>query len=131
MDITNRGIIRTSLLFLSDSLFFSLSLSLSLSLSPQRGGGSVTKTMASHGAEVLRRLRGQREAGLFCDITLRTEGRAFSAHRAVLAAASEFFQETLAEKEVDSRTDVDLTGESPRVHLELHYLELVPRATVF
>ncbi|CAL8390366.1 unnamed protein product [Gadus morhua 'NCC'] len=86
---------------------------------PQRGGGSVTMTMASHGAEVLRRLQFQREAGLFCDITLRTEGRSFSAHRAVLAAASEYFQETLGEKEADARADVDLTGFSEQSLLPL------------
>ncbi|CAL8268410.1 unnamed protein product [Lota lota] len=86
---------------------------------PQSGGGSVTVTMTSHGAEVLRRLQSQREAGLFCDITLRTQGRAFSAHRAVLAAVSEYFQEIFAEKEVDAEADVDLTGFSEQSLLSL------------
>ncbi|KAK7939249.1 hypothetical protein WMY93_002575 [Mugilogobius chulae] len=48
----------------------------------------VTKTMASYSSELLTRLKSQRDAGLFCDITLRTSGRSYSAHRAVLAAVS-------------------------------------------
>ncbi|KAJ3592356.1 hypothetical protein NHX12_007483 [Muraenolepis orangiensis] len=61
----------------------------------------------------------QREAGLFCDITLRTEGRAYSAHRAVLAAVSEYFQEIFTEKDVDVKEDVDLTGFSEESLLSL------------
>uniref|UniRef100_A0A665U2N9 BTB domain-containing protein n=1 Tax=Echeneis naucrates TaxID=173247 RepID=A0A665U2N9_ECHNA len=61
------------------------------------GRGCVTKTMASHSADMLSKLRSQREAGLFCDITLRTNGRSYSAHRAVLAAVSDHFQEIFTE----------------------------------
>ena len=71
--------------------------------------------MASHSAEVLSKLRSQREAGLFCDITLRTNGRSFSAHRAVLAAVSDHFQEIFMEMDSSKKTDIDLTGKIRRL----------------
>lgn len=74
--------------------------------------GCVSKTMTSHGAEMLSRLRSQREAGLFCDITLRTNGRPFPAHRAVLAAVSDHFQEIFTEMDPSMKQDVDLTGKN-------------------
>ncbi|XP_040913438.1 uncharacterized protein si:dkey-229b18.3 [Toxotes jaculatrix] len=74
------------------------------------GRGCVTKTMASHGPDVLSKLRTQREAGLFCDITLRTNGRSYSAHRAVLAAVSDHFQEIFTEMDSSMKADIDLTG---------------------
>lgn len=74
------------------------------------GKGCVTKTMVSHSADMLSKLRSQREAGLFCDITLRTNGRSYSAHRAVLAAVSDHFQEIFTEMDSDMKADVDLTG---------------------
>ncbi|XP_071332090.1 uncharacterized protein [Trachinotus anak] len=74
------------------------------------GRGCVTKTMASHSADMLSKLRSQREAGLFCDITLRTNGRSYSAHRAVLAAVSDHFQEIFTEMDSSVKADIDLTG---------------------
>uniref|UniRef100_UPI0037E7593C uncharacterized protein n=1 Tax=Semicossyphus pulcher TaxID=241346 RepID=UPI0037E7593C len=76
----------------------------------QGGRGCVTKTMASHSADMLSKLRSQREAGLFCDITLRTNGRSYSAHRAVLAAVSDHFQEIFTELDSSMKADIDLTG---------------------
>ncbi|XP_078142229.1 uncharacterized protein LOC139933035 [Centroberyx gerrardi] len=83
------------------------------------GGGRVSKTVASHSGEVLSKLRSQREAGLFCDITLRTDGRSYSAHRAVLAAVSEYFQEIFSEMGSSTKADVDLTGFSEESLLSL------------
>ncbi|KAM6934173.1 uncharacterized protein FYW49_000464 [Xenentodon cancila] len=74
------------------------------------GRGCVTKTITTHGADVLSKLRSQREAGLFCDITLRTSGRSFSAHRAVLAAVSDHFHEIFTEMDSNKRADIDLSG---------------------
>nr|XP_046260055.1 uncharacterized protein si:dkey-229b18.3 isoform X2 [Scatophagus argus] len=74
------------------------------------GRGCVTKTMASHSADMLSKLRSQREAGLFCDITLRTNGRPYLAHRAVLAAVSDHFQEIFTEMDSNMKADLDLTG---------------------
>ncbi|XP_061579362.1 uncharacterized protein si:dkey-229b18.3 isoform X2 [Cololabis saira] len=75
-----------------------------------KGQGCVTKTIMTHGADVLSKLRSQREAGLFCDTTLRTSGRSFSAHRAVLAAVSDHFHEIFTEMDSSKRADIDLTG---------------------
>ncbi|XP_059198870.1 uncharacterized protein si:dkey-229b18.3 isoform X2 [Centropristis striata] len=72
--------------------------------------GCVTKTMVSHSADMLSKLRSQREAGLFCDITLRTNGRSYSAHKAVLAAVSDHFQEIFTELDSNKKADIDLTG---------------------
>ncbi|XP_068602573.1 chromatin assembly factor 1 subunit B [Brachionichthys hirsutus] len=74
------------------------------------GRGCVTKTMASHNDDVLSKLRGQREAGMFCDVTLHTDGRPYFAHRAVLAAVSDHFQEVFTEMDSGTKADVDLTG---------------------
>ncbi|TNN39961.1 Zinc finger and BTB domain-containing protein 11 [Liparis tanakae] len=74
------------------------------------GRGCVTKTMVSHSADMLSRLRSQREAGQFCDITLRTNGRSYAAHRAVLAAVSDHFQEIFTEMDSNIKADIDLTG---------------------
>ncbi|KAM4731896.1 uncharacterized protein FYW61_009724 [Anableps anableps] len=70
----------------------------------------VSKTIPSHGTDLLSKLRSQREAGLFCDITLRTNGGSFSAHRAVLAAVSDHFHEVLAEMDSSKKADIDLSG---------------------
>ena len=61
---------------------------------------------------MLSKLKSQREAGLFCDITLRTNGRPFPAHRAVLAAVSDHFQEIFTEMDPSMKQDVDLTGKN-------------------
>ncbi|KAM6955689.1 uncharacterized protein PEZ65_004781 isoform 1-T1 [Lycodopsis pacificus] len=74
------------------------------------GRRCVTKTMESHSGDMLSKLRSQREAGLFCDITLRTNGRSYSAHRAVLAAVSDHFQEVFTEMDSSMKADIDLTG---------------------
>lgn len=83
------------------------------------GRGCVTKTMASHSGDMLSKLRSQREAGLFCDITLRTNGRHYLAHRAVLAAVSDHFQEIFTEMDSNKKADIDLTGFSENNLLSL------------
>lgn len=75
--------------------------------------------MASHGADMLSKLRSQREAGLFCDITLRTNGQQYLAHRAVLAAVSDHFQEIFTEMDSNMKADIDLTGKSRWLEAEL------------
>ncbi|XP_687189.3 uncharacterized protein si:dkey-229b18.3 [Danio rerio] len=82
----------------------------------------ISRMVESHSHEVLSKLNSQREAGLFCDITLKTGGgQSFVAHKAVLAAVSEYFQELFTE--MDSATDpqshVDLTGFSEQSLLAL------------
>ncbi|KAJ8255545.1 hypothetical protein COCON_G00194090 [Conger conger] len=75
-----------------------------------RGEPRISRTLASHGNAVLRQLSCQQEAGLFCDITLKTGSRSFPAHRAVLAAVSEYFQEIFTEMDSEGQPNVDLTG---------------------
>lgn len=68
----------------------------------------------SHSHKVLSKLNSQREAGRFCDITLKTgNGHSFVAHKAVLAAVSEYFQELFTEMDstAEPQPHVDLTGE--------------------
>ncbi|KAK1797793.1 hypothetical protein P4O66_008141, partial [Electrophorus voltai] len=66
--------------------------------------GNVSRMVKSHGRGVLSKLNSQRVAGQFCDITLKTgNGHLFLAHKAVLAAVSEYFQELFTE--MDSATN--------------------------
>ncbi|XP_058248805.1 uncharacterized protein si:dkey-229b18.3 [Hemibagrus wyckioides] len=83
---------------------------------------NMSKIVKSHSHEVLSKLNNQRATGLFCDITLKTgSGHLFVAHKAVLAAVSEYFQELFTE--MDSATEpqphVDLTGFSEESLLAL------------
>lgn len=73
---------------------------------------NMSKIVKSHSHEVLSKLNSQRVAGLFCDITLKTgSGHLFVAHKAVLAAVSEYFQELFTEMDsTDPHPYVDLTG---------------------
>lgn len=82
----------------------------------------VSRTMMSHSQEVLSKLKAQQEAGLFCDITLKTGGgHAFSAHKAVLAAVSEYFQEVFTEMDSSAvpQSYIDLTGFSEESFIPL------------
>ncbi|XP_012692691.2 uncharacterized protein si:dkey-229b18.3 [Clupea harengus] len=85
-------------------------------------GRCVSRTMMSHSQEVLSKLKAQQEAGLFCDITLKTGGgHAFSAHKAVLAAVSEYFQEVFTEMDSAAvpQSYIDLTGFSEESFMPL------------
>jgi len=50
---------------------------------------------ANYSAAILEKLREQRDAQRFCDVTIRIDGMNFSAHRAVLAACSPYFETLL------------------------------------
>ncbi|XP_042586988.1 uncharacterized protein LOC109095964 isoform X1 [Cyprinus carpio] len=84
--------------------------------------GLISRIVESHSHQVLSKLNSQREAGLFCDITLKTGGgQSFVAHKAVLAAVSEYFQELFTEMDsgTDPQSHVDLTGFSEQSLLAL------------
>uniref|UniRef100_A0A673NCI4 Uncharacterized LOC107748215 n=1 Tax=Sinocyclocheilus rhinocerous TaxID=307959 RepID=A0A673NCI4_9TELE len=84
--------------------------------------GLISRIVESHSHQVLSKLNSQREAGLFCDITLKTGGgQSFVAHKAVLAAVSEYFQELFTEMDsaIDPQSHVDLTGFSEQSLLAL------------
>ncbi|XP_041115220.1 uncharacterized protein LOC121320712 [Polyodon spathula] len=82
---------------------------------------TITKTLVSHGTDILKKLNSQRDEGLFCDITLIVDGATYSAHKAVLAAVSEYFKEMFTEMDSTSnhKSAVDLTGFSPDSFLPL------------
>lgn len=50
---------------------------------------------SSYSVAFLEKLREQRDAQRFCDVTIRIDGASFSAHRAVLAACSPYFETLL------------------------------------
>ncbi|XP_059898351.1 transcription regulator protein BACH2-like [Gadus macrocephalus] len=54
-----------------------------------------------HCSNVLLALSSQRAQGLLCDVRVRAQGEEFRAHRAVLAACSEYFLQTLLDHPED------------------------------
>ncbi|KPP56264.1 zinc finger protein ZNF-U69274-like, partial [Scleropages formosus] len=76
--------------------------------------GVVKQFLPKHGQTMLEKLNQQRLSGQFCDITLLIEGEEYRAHKAVLAACSDYFSELFIEKGAISSHEavVDLSGES-------------------
>lgn len=60
---------------------------------------------------------------MFCDITLRTNGRSYSAHRAVLAAVSDHFQEIFTEMDSSMKADIDLTGKTRYLEVKMTVIQ--------
>ncbi|XP_078088888.1 uncharacterized protein LOC144506523 [Mustelus asterias] len=79
----------------------------------------ITRELPTHCTKVLERLNSQRSKGLFCDVTLIVEKTSYPAHRAVLAAVSEYFQDLFSEKGSTSNKIVDLKGFSSKSFLPL------------
>ncbi|KAM9385246.1 zinc finger and BTB domain-containing protein 11 [Pholidichthys leucotaenia] len=73
--------------------------------------GEVNQFLPKHSQTMLDKLNRQRLSNQFCDITLLIEGEEYRAHKAVLAACSEYFNE-LFEKGVEATHEavVDLSG---------------------
>uniref|UniRef100_A0A7N9AS55 Zinc finger and BTB domain containing 11 n=1 Tax=Mastacembelus armatus TaxID=205130 RepID=A0A7N9AS55_9TELE len=74
--------------------------------------GEVNQFLPKHSQTLLDKLNQQRLSNQFCDITLLIEGEEFRAHKAVLAACSEYFNELFFEKGAVSTHEavVDLSG---------------------
>lgn len=74
--------------------------------------GKVNQFLPKHSQTMLDKLNQQRLSNQFCDITLLIEGEEFRAHKAVLAACSEYFNELFFEKGAASTHEavVDLSG---------------------
>ncbi|XP_033937095.1 zinc finger and BTB domain-containing protein 11 [Pseudochaenichthys georgianus] len=75
--------------------------------------GEVNQFLPKHSQTMLDKLNQQRLTNQFCDITLLIEGDEYRAHKAVLAACSEYFNELFFEKGAASTHEavVDLSGE--------------------
>ncbi|KAK5870255.1 hypothetical protein PBY51_024907 [Eleginops maclovinus] len=74
--------------------------------------GEVNQFLPKHSQTMLDKLNQQRLMNQFCDITLLIEGDEYRAHKAVLAACSEYFNELFFEKGAASTHEavVDLSG---------------------
>lgn len=74
--------------------------------------GEVNQYLPKHSRTMLEKLNQQRLGNQFCDITLLIEGEEFRAHKAVLAACSEYFHQLFFEKGAASTHEavVDLSG---------------------
>ncbi|XP_034387357.1 zinc finger and BTB domain-containing protein 11 isoform X2 [Cyclopterus lumpus] len=74
--------------------------------------GEVNQFLPKHSQTMLDKLNQQRLLNQFCDITLLIEGEEHRAHKAVLAACSEYFNELFFEKGAASTHEavVDLSG---------------------
>lgn len=81
--------------------------------------GEVNQFLPKHSQTMLDKLNQQRLSNHFCDITLLIEGEEYRAHKAVLAACSEYFNELFFEKGAVSTHEavVDLSGEPQSGHL--------------
>ena len=73
----------------------------------------VKQFLPRHSQTMLDKLNQQRLGNQFCDITLLIEGEEHRAHKAVLAACSDYFKELFVEKGAVSTHEavVDLSGE--------------------
>ncbi|XP_059197743.1 zinc finger and BTB domain-containing protein 11 [Centropristis striata] len=74
--------------------------------------GEVNQFLPKHSQTMLDKLNLQRLSNQFCDITLLIEGEEYRAHKSVLAACSEYFNELFFEKGAASTHEavVDLSG---------------------
>ncbi|KAE8294429.1 Zinc finger and BTB domain-containing protein 11 [Larimichthys crocea] len=74
--------------------------------------GEVNQFLPKHSQTMLEKLNHQRLSNQFCDITLLIEGEEYRAHKAVLAACSEYFHELFFEKGAATTHEavVDLSG---------------------
>lgn len=79
----------------------------------------MNQFLPKHSQTMLEKLNRQRLSNQFCDITLLIEGDEFRAHKAVLAACSEYFHELFFERGAASTHEavVDLSGETTFCHI--------------
>ncbi|XP_051942377.1 zinc finger and BTB domain-containing protein 24 [Hippocampus zosterae] len=65
---------------------------------------TLTASSSSHKMTVLSKLAHLRKCEILCDITLLVEGECFRAHKALLAASSDYFLQLFTAKDVDANT---------------------------
>ncbi|XP_037530282.1 zinc finger and BTB domain-containing protein 11 [Nematolebias whitei] len=83
--------------------------------------GEVNQFLPRHSQTMLDKLNQQRLSNQFCDITLFIEGEEYRAHKSVLAASSEYFNELFFEKGAATTHEavVDLSGFAKATFLPL------------
>ncbi|XP_043927470.1 uncharacterized protein LOC122801873 [Protopterus annectens] len=81
----------------------------------------VSGKLDSNEADVLAKLNCQRASGTFCDVLLRLDGGSYPAHKAVLAAVSDFFLERFTEmgQGLTEKVVLDLKGFSKESFIPL------------
>lgn len=89
--------------------------------------GEVNQFLPKHSQTMLDKLNQQRLSNQFCDITLLIEGEEYRAHKSVLAACSEYFNELFFEKGAVSTHEavVDLSGETLLFPVQKHFAQLL------
>ncbi|XP_038552192.1 POZ-, AT hook-, and zinc finger-containing protein 1 isoform X2 [Micropterus salmoides] len=77
---------------------------------------SYTYQVSKHSAEMLHNLNIQRkDGGRFCDVILRVGEESFPAHKAVLAACSEYFESVFSRQTDDDAKELEMHTISPKV----------------
>nr|XP_020507514.1 POZ-, AT hook-, and zinc finger-containing protein 1 isoform X2 [Labrus bergylta] len=77
---------------------------------------SYTYQVSKHSAEMLHNLNVQRkDGGRFCDVVLRVGEESFPAHRAVLAACSEYFESVFSRQTDGETKELEMHTISPKV----------------
>ncbi|KAM8867267.1 POZ-, AT hook-, and zinc finger-containing protein 1 isoform 2-T2 [Synchiropus picturatus] len=81
---------------------------------------SYTYQVSKHSAEMLHNLNVQRkDGGRFCDVILRVGEESFPAHRAVLAACSEYFESVFGRQSEGDGKELEMHTISPKVFRDI------------
>ncbi|KAM4582104.1 POZ (BTB) and AT hook-containing zinc finger 1 isoform 2-T2 [Fundulus diaphanus] len=81
---------------------------------------SYTYQVSKHSAEMLHNLDAQRkDGGRFCDVILRVGEESFPAHKAVLAACSEYFESVFGRQTEGDAKELEMHTISPKVFKDI------------
>lgn len=81
---------------------------------------SYTYQVSKHSTEMLHNLNAQRkDGGRFCDVVLRVGEESFPAHRAVLAACSEYFESVFSRQSEGEAKELEMHTISPKVFKDI------------
>ncbi|KAM7422687.1 hypothetical protein PAMA_010638 [Pampus argenteus] len=81
---------------------------------------SYTYQVSKHSAEMLHNLNTQRkDGGRFCDVILRVGEESFPAHKAVLAACSEYFESVFSRQSEGDAKELEMHTISPKVFKDI------------
>ncbi|XP_020789707.1 POZ (BTB) and AT hook-containing zinc finger 1 isoform X3 [Boleophthalmus pectinirostris] len=81
---------------------------------------SYTYQVSKHSTEMLHNLNAQRkDGGRFCDVVLRVGEESFPAHKAVLAACSEYFESVFSRQSEGDAKELEMHTISPKVFKDI------------